>query len=66
MYKGLDISGKVVLSDMWAKLNVAWDGVQAGANADIESVNHDYSAAGWSRSSASTSCSTKAAGTCSR
>ena len=43
------ISGKVVLTDMWAKLNVAWDGVQAGANADIESVNHDYSAAGWSR-----------------
>ncbi len=43
------ISGKVVLTDMWAKLNVAWDGVQAGANADIESVNHDYSAAAWSR-----------------
>ena len=43
------ISGKVVLSDMWAKLNVAWDGVQAGTNADIESMNHDYSAAGWSR-----------------
>jgi len=43
------ISGKVVLSDMWAKLNVAWDGVQAGANADMDSVNHDYSAVGWSR-----------------
>ena len=43
------ISGKVVLSDMWAKLNVAWDGVQAGTNADIESVNHDYSAAAWGR-----------------
>jgi protease-4 len=43
------VSGKVVLTDLWAKLNVAWDGVQAGANADIESVNHDYSAAGWSR-----------------
>jgi protease-4 len=43
------ISGKVVLTDMWAKLNVAWDGVQAGANADVESVNHDYSAAAWSR-----------------
>jgi protease IV len=43
------ISGKIVLTDMWAKLNVAWDGVQAGTNADIESVNHDYSAAGWSR-----------------
>jgi protease-4 len=43
------VSGKVVLTDMWAKLNVVWDGVQAGANADIESVNRDYSAAGWSR-----------------
>jgi protease IV len=43
------ISGKVVLTDMWAKLNVAWDGVQAGANADLESVNHDYSPAAWSR-----------------
>jgi protease IV len=43
------ISGKVVLTDLWAKLNVAWDGVQAGANADIESVNRDYSPAAWSR-----------------
>src|SRR5262249_9797499 len=43
------ISGKVVLSDMWTKLNVAWDGVQAGANADMDSLNHDYSAARWSR-----------------
>ncbi|HUL07158.1 MAG TPA: signal peptide peptidase SppA [Candidatus Acidoferrum sp.] len=43
------ISGKVVLTDMWAKLNVAWDGVQAGANADMDSVNHDYSPAAWSR-----------------
>ena len=43
------ISGKVVLTDMWAKLNVAWDGVQAGTNADIESVNRDYSPAAWSR-----------------
>jgi protease-4 len=43
------VSGKVVLTDMWAKLNIAWDGVQAGANADIESVNRDYTAAGWSR-----------------
>ncbi len=43
------VSGKVVLTDMWAKLNVAWDGVQAGANADMDSVNHDYSPAAWSR-----------------
>jgi protease-4 len=43
------ISGKVVLSDMWAKLDVAWDGVQAGANADMDSANRDYSSHGWSR-----------------
>lgn len=43
------ISGKVVLSDMWAKLDVAWDGVQAGANADMDSANRDYSNHGWSR-----------------
>jgi protease-4 len=43
------ISGKVVLSDMWAKLDVAWDGVQSGANADMDSANRDYSSYGWSR-----------------
>lgn len=43
------LSGKVVLSDMWAKLEVAWDGVQAGANADMDSPNRDYSAAGWTK-----------------
>jgi protease-4 len=43
------VSGKVVLTDLWTKLNVAWDGVQAGANADVESTNRDYSAAGWSQ-----------------
>jgi protease IV len=43
------ISGKVVLSDMWAKLDIAWDGVQSGANADMDSANRDYSSHGWSR-----------------
>jgi protease-4 len=43
------ISGKVVLSDMWAKLDIAWDGVQAGANADMDSANRDFSGYGWSR-----------------
>lgn len=43
------IGGKVVLSDMWAKLDVTWDGVQAGANADMSSANRDYSSHGWSR-----------------
>jgi protease-4 len=43
------LSGKVVLSEMWSKLGIAWDGVQAGANADMDSANSDYSAFGWSR-----------------
>ena len=43
------VSGKVVLTDLWTKLDVAWDGVQAGANADVESENHDYSPDGWNR-----------------
>ena len=43
------VSGKVVLTNLWSKLNVTWDGVQAGANADVESANHDYSEAGWSQ-----------------
>ncbi len=43
------VAGKVVLSKMWAKLDVTWDGVQAGANADMDSANRDYSTYGWSR-----------------
>jgi protease-4 len=43
------VGGKVVLSDMWANLDIAWDGVQAGANADMNSPNRDYSRYGWNR-----------------
>ena len=43
------VSGKVVLANLWPKLNVTWDGVQAGANANIESANSDYSEAAWSQ-----------------
>jgi protease-4 len=39
--------GKFVLSDLWAKLGVTFDGVQAGTNAGIDSANEDYSYAGW-------------------
>jgi protease-4 len=39
--------GKFVLSDLWSKLGVTFDGVQSGANADIDSVNRDYNYAGW-------------------
>ena len=40
--------GKFVLTDLWDKLGIRWDGVQSGANADMDSFNRDYSPAGWS------------------
>jgi protease-4 len=43
------LSGKVILSGLWEKLGIKWEGVEAGANAGIESVNHDYSPEEWSR-----------------
>ena len=39
--------GKFVLSGLWKEIGIGWDGVTAGANADIMSFNHDYSPAGW-------------------
>jgi len=39
--------GKFVLTGLWDKLGVRWDGVQAGANADFNSFNRDYSPTGW-------------------
>jgi protease-4 len=39
--------GKLVLSGLWDKLGVTWDGVQAGENAAIWSLNRDFSPAGW-------------------
>ena len=40
--------GKLVLTGLWDKLGIRWEGVQSGANADIDSFNRDYSPAGWS------------------
>ncbi len=45
--------GKFVLSGLWDKLGVNWDGVQAGANADMNSTNRPYSEAGWAHLQAS-------------
>jgi protease-4 len=45
--------GKFVLSELWTKLGVTFDGVQAGANADMDSANRDYSFAGWNHLQAS-------------
>jgi protease IV len=39
--------GKFVLNELWTKLGITFDGVQAGANADLNSANRDYSYAGW-------------------
>ncbi|MDH3910381.1 MAG: signal peptide peptidase SppA [Rhodospirillales bacterium] len=43
------VAGKLVLSGLWDKLGVAWDGVQAGDNADIWSMNRSFSEDGWAR-----------------
>lgn len=43
------VGGKMVLTGLWEKLGIAWDGVKAGANADIWSANRDFSEAGWTR-----------------
>ncbi len=45
--------GKLVLRGLWDLLGVHWDGVRAGANADIDSVNTPLSAAGWQHLEAS-------------
>jgi protease-4 len=41
--------GKPVLTQLWNNLNVHFDGVQSGAAAATESVNHDYSPEEWAR-----------------
>lgn len=42
-------SGKLVLSDLWRKLGVNWDGVRSGKNAGIWSENESFSPEGWAR-----------------
>ena len=41
--------GKVVFAGLWNTLRLNWDGVKAGANADIESVHRPFSNDGWAR-----------------
>src|SRR5690606_14445697 len=45
-------AGKPVLTEMWNKLSINFEGVQAGAAADTDSVNHDYLEAAWARQEA--------------
>ena len=42
-------AGKPVLTNLWANLNVHFEGVQAGAAAGTNSVNRDYAPAEWAR-----------------
>jgi protease-4 len=41
------VAGKVVLQELWAKLDISWDGVAAGRNARLWSANHPFDEAGW-------------------
>ncbi len=41
------VAGKVVLQELWAKLDISWDGVAVGRNARLWSANHPFDEAGW-------------------
>ena len=41
------VSGKFVLNELWDDLGIAWDGVRAGRNAEIWSLNQDFTPAQW-------------------
>ena len=41
------VAGKFVLSGLWDKIGMTWDGVQAGANAGLLSANRDFTDAQW-------------------
>jgi protease-4 len=43
------VAGKLVLSGLWDKLSINWDGVQAGANANFWSMNQDFSPETWAK-----------------
>jgi len=43
------VGGKFVLSGMWHRLGVDWDGVKAGAHADTWSLNRDFTAEEWAQ-----------------
>ncbi len=42
-------AGKPVLTQLWSNLNIHFEGVQSGAAANTDSVNHDYSPEAWAR-----------------
>ncbi|MEJ0068366.1 MAG: signal peptide peptidase SppA [Pseudomonadota bacterium] len=46
-------SGKFVLDGLWSKLGVHWEQLTTGANAGMESANHDFTPEQWQRFQAS-------------
>lgn len=42
-------AGKFVLSDLWKKLGISWDGVAVGPSPGAESPNHDFTPTQWAR-----------------
>jgi len=42
-------SGKFVMTGLWDKLEIAFDGVQVGRNADFWSANHDFTDQQWAK-----------------
>lgn len=47
------VSGKLILTGLWDKLGINWDGVEAGAAAGYWSMNRDFSPEEWARLQAS-------------
>ncbi len=43
------VSGKLVLTGLWDKLGINWDGVEAGAAASYWSMNRDFSPEEWAQ-----------------
>ncbi len=43
------VAGKFVFSGLWEKLEISWDGVQAGENAGLWSSNQPFDEEGWRR-----------------
>ncbi len=47
------VSGKLVLTGLWDKLGISWDGTQAGEAARFWSMNRDFTPEEWTRLQAS-------------
>jgi protease-4 len=43
------VSGKLIFKDLWDKLGITWDGVEAGTAAGYWSMNRDFTPEEWAR-----------------